>query len=160
VREWDLMTGKPLARIEAQPGYVYGLAHAPDGRLAVISFSHESPEVHLLDSAGKRLRTFKGKDKAIGSIAFSPDGAVLAAADYGANVILWDSQTGREVRTLKAVSGVGPYLMRFSADGKRLFGASIDDPFCIWDVATGERTQTWDPFAIGLMKKTDDDHAE
>jgi RNA polymerase sigma factor (sigma-70 family) len=160
VREWELMTGKPLGRIPAPPGYVYGLSRAPDGRVAILSFSHEHPEVQIQHSTGKLLQTLKGKGKAIGCIAFSPDGKLIAAADYGANVILWDSQTGREIRTMHAAGKRGVDRIAFAPDGKSLLGASIDDPFCIWDVATGKRTHSWDPFAIGAMHKTDADHAE
>ena len=138
VREWELATGKPLAKFEVQPAYIADLARSKDGRrLAVLGHSPPNPEICVLDSAGKLLRTLKGKDKTIGGLAFSPDGSLLAAADYGGRVFLWDVETGRELRTLKAAGERGSDLLAFSADGKRLLGASIDDPFCIWELASG-----------------------
>src|SRR5262249_14125335 len=136
-----------------------------------LSFSHENPEVHLFDAAGKRVRTLKGKKHAIGRFAFSPDGALLAGADYGGGGFFLVGGGGgegaaaqaagrrrararvRPPRTLKAAGQRSVDQLAFTPDSKTLLGSSIDDPFCAWDVGSGQLKHTWDPFKLGLMAR-------
>ncbi|MFL5341787.1 MAG: sigma-70 family RNA polymerase sigma factor [Gemmataceae bacterium] len=154
VREWEIATGKQLRRIDVQPRWVSDFVRSSDGRrLASLVHSQEKPEIRIFDAAGKLLRTLEGKGAAIGCLAFSPDGRQIATGDYAGKVMVWNVETGEQIKSLKAAGERGSDLLMFTADGKTLLGASIDDPFCAWDVATGERKWTRDPFALGLMAK-------
>src|SRR5260370_41585862 len=57
------------------------------------------------------------------SLAFSPDGKVLASGGYGNRIRLWDPDTGKEVRILE---GHTNYVncIAFSAAGKCLASSS------------------------------------
>jgi WD40 repeat protein len=84
-------------------------------------------------SAGElKLRaTFRGHPGARGSLAFSPDGKMLAS---GAR--LWDVATGRNTATLKEER---PYLWGtavFSPNGKALATGGSLNKVKLWDVAT------------------------
>lgn len=66
----------------------------------------------------------------IESVAFSPDGKLLASSSYGETIKFWDAATGELLQTLKDPDeSVGS--VAFSPDGNRL--ASVD----IFDPATG-----------------------
>ena len=74
------------------------------------------------------------------SVAFTPDGRVLATASRGGSVQLWDAPSGKEVRRLNVGSPV--YAAAFSPDGKVLAtgGGAREGPGQgkLWDVSTGK----------------------
>ncbi|HJT79171.1 MAG TPA: WD40 repeat domain-containing protein, partial [Gemmataceae bacterium] len=79
------------------------------------------------------------------SLAFSPDGAMLAAGGQQGEIQVWDVASGRELRRIKAGYAIGH--LAFAPDGKTL--ASGARPFLtngamppgptihLWDVRTG-----------------------
>jgi hypothetical protein len=92
--------------------------------------------------------TLKGHSGIVTSVAYSPDGALIASSD-GENlrpdvpgvVKLWDAATGREVRTLSGHERF-VYMVRFSPDGRWLVSASADATVRVWDTATGRTLHT------------------
>jgi WD40 repeat protein len=71
------------------------------------------------------------------SLAFSPDGKVLASGGYDNRIWLWDPDTGKGLRSLE---GHKSYVncIAFSADGKWLASGSQDNDLRLWEVATGK----------------------
>jgi RNA polymerase sigma factor (sigma-70 family) len=68
------------------------------------------------------------------SLAFSPDGRILAAAGPGPEIRLWGTLTGAELGTSQGHQG-GVLSLAFSPDGKRLHSGSLDGTALAWDVA-------------------------
>jgi len=73
------------------------------------------------------------------SIAFSPDGRLLAVGGYDRGIHLIDVQTGRVESSLPGHRDVIRKLA-FAADGGRLLSLSYDGRFKSWDVASGKES--------------------
>src|SRR5688572_22615923 len=68
------------------------------------------------------------------SLAFAPDGKMLASASKDRSVRLWDATSGEEIR---ALNGHGSDVLRIaiSPDGKQLASGGADGTLRIWNVA-------------------------
>jgi WD40 repeat protein len=77
------------------------------------------------------------------SVAFSPDGKMLAGAGRDGTVRLWDIATHRQIGNPIAVPGPTVTSVAFSADGTTLATGSEDHTVRLWDVAT--HNQIGDP---------------
>jgi WD40 repeat protein len=78
------------------------------------------------------------------SVAFSPDGKIVASSELGNWVHLWDAATGNEHRRFGGgktlTSGAEEiHAIAFSPDGQRIItGGSASHAIVLWDVTTGK----------------------
>jgi WD40 repeat protein len=77
-----------------------------------------------------------GHSSPVTAVAFSPSGAVVAAASADGGVRLWETAAGREPRAIATGQGVAESLA-FSPDGTRLATGGRDGTLKLWRVATG-----------------------
>jgi RNA polymerase sigma factor (sigma-70 family) len=144
---WDLPTGKELMRFEGHADVVVALAVSPDGRF-VASGSRDGT-VKLWHTPGTGIQpqaSWEAVSGAVFSVAFSPDGKLLATAggaelvkegDQPNQVTLWDTHTRAAVRSLSGHHSTVT-AVAFSPDGQRLATASFDQTFRVWDLASGQ----------------------
>jgi len=75
------------------------------------------------------------------SVAYSPDGKLLAAGYDNNQIRIWDAKKGTLMRTLSGHTGT-VWSVAFSPDGKTLISGSADKTIKFWDVQSGKELRT------------------
>ncbi|MET8681899.1 TIR domain-containing protein [Streptomyces sp. NPDC004647] len=151
VRLWRVAQrseGWSVVPLRQQPadhqGSVWACRFRPRGRIGaresdpVLVTIGNDGVVRLWDtSTGQGRRILRGHGRRVASLAFSADGAHLAACGNDGVVRLWESATGRRFKELsghndRLVSGV------FVPQGRQLATSSSDGDVYLWDALTGE----------------------
>ncbi len=142
-----------IATLERPHFYDIGaLAVSPDGAFLAIGAS----TVELLDVAKRETITTLGttldySSNTIPTVAFSPDGTLLAAGSREGAIKVWNVTSEAEVATLEGHTDQGTSL-DFSPDGSMLASGSIDSTVKIWNVATWATSATLDGHAERIGK--------
>ena len=82
-------------------------------------------------------------DSPVRSLALAPDGKVVAAADWGTTVTLWDVVNARKIAVLNAHPPFLSYL-GFSTVGDEVVAGSTDGSLVVWDRGSGEVLGSFD----------------
>jgi WD40 repeat protein len=166
VQLWDVATGKALRSLA--PGHgTSALLFSPDGvllagrgadqavRLWEVSTGKEVRQIRRVQNQPGRGVVVVGGFFGAGSLAFSPDGKLLAAPetvfDNGqvkTSVTLWEVATGKELRQIEAGMGGGVPVLALAPDGKALAYASING-IHLCSVETGKEIRQVGPQRFG-----------
>ncbi len=145
---WDARTGLPARRFDPS----VRLAFSPDSK--TLALGDMQGCVHLCDVvSGKVRRTLAGRPgeanenkKAVGSLAFSPNGKLLAAgfgwaqwwdSDYEQVARVWEVESGQELQALAHQNSVP--ALAFSPRGNLLATVGREGVLRLWNV------DTWHP---------------
>jgi WD40 repeat protein len=157
LRLWEVETGLEVRQITMrEDANVTSFTIAPDGRTLAVENTDSTLSLYEIASGKERLRLGKppkaaedvaraqflrvffsaGDDNgtsAPATLAFSPDGRLLAARGPDHNVHLWDVFSGKEVRQLAGHQGLLSALA-FGPGGKTLISGSHDTTALLWNV--------------------------
>ena len=152
VRVWSMPEAMPMAEFRQ--------GHAPIKCLAMTRDPHRSPDgsqgwllaardsgsgLVIYDLTDKTTKAgLRGKEDDVQSLAFSPDGTVLA--EVGIHTTLWDVALGRPI--LRLATGTQQNVLAFSPDGRQValatrngFGQQPGQLF-VWELEPGQGTTT------------------
>ena len=147
---WNARTGELLKTSTDPNREVYAIKYSPDGKListvgpstrSHITYSHKA---RLWDvQTGRFLGSFAGHF----SIAFSPDGNVLATGGSDNQVCLWEIRTGELYLIGERLAAFTEHTenvssVAFSPDGKVLASGSQDKTIQLWDINTRKHLKT------------------
>jgi dipeptidyl aminopeptidase/acylaminoacyl peptidase len=82
---------------------------------------------------GEQRMTLRGHSQAVNAVAFSPDGKLLATGSVGSPVHIWDTATGKVIKTLPEQHVVS---LAFSPDDRTL-GVGGRNQVVLWNLETG-----------------------
>jgi WD40 repeat protein/uncharacterized caspase-like protein len=99
-------------------------------------------QVQIWDVAsGREIGKLTGHGRAVGKVAFSRDGKLLATGGTDNTIKIWDLATKRELATLTGHTA-NIESLDFHPDGRLLASAGEDGSTFLWDTKTGEHLLT------------------
>src|SRR5262249_45101555 len=146
VSVWDIANG---AKGFDLPVRTRIIAVSPDGqRLATGSLNQDL--VHVWDvPTGKEVPNLRIRLQQAASLAFSPDGRVLATCGFDGHVRVWDLTESAGAPERKpslhwSAEGVATqHSVAFSPDSKWLAATGLDGSVAVWDASTGQEFHTF-----------------
>ena len=153
IKLWDVNTGTEICTMTGHQLQVNSVAFSPQGQL-LASASYDRTirlwQIPALESSHKEfqnrpcyslLGTLSGHAWAVLTVAFSPDGKILATGRDDNTIKLWEVNTGQLICTLVGHSW-SVVAVAFTADGETLLSASCDKTVKLWRVSTAEEIVT------------------
>jgi hypothetical protein len=148
VTVWDLTTGKEIARWE-KPKYECRIAtFSPDEENVI--FGCKDGYVREWSIKARTVTRELKETAGVYSVAFSPDGRLLAVNSGIRDVTVFDFARQREIRQFPGagknygIVGTEQYPMAFSPDGK-LFALLDEGKLCLYSTSTWEQKWCVDP---------------
>jgi WD40 repeat protein len=131
VKVWDATSDQEALTLQDPTGSTRRVAFNPLRRMALnpegtllASGSYGSETVKVWDTTTGQLQySLSGHSKRVWSVAFSPDGTLLASASEDGTVRLWDPSTG-EPRSTFAEHATAVSSVIFSPDSQRVASAT------------------------------------
>ncbi|MDE0084544.1 MAG: WD40 repeat domain-containing protein [Candidatus Poribacteria bacterium] len=141
---WDVETGRTIFFRQKNVDSVSPIMFSPNGKiLACVGdygrFDHANDTISLLDASnGEFLKRLRGHNKNITTLAFSPDGELLASSGSDSTIHLWNPRSGHLIHTFRGHTD-RVRALSFSPDGETLVSGSWDGTIRFWDLSTKQQ---------------------
>lgn len=151
-RLWDIETGYFLCVCDKHTDWIRAVAFSPTGKIFATGSDDQTVrlwdfESSLKDKGAKGRcigESLRGHTKWIWSLAFSPDGTLLASASADKIVKIWDVSDVKKPKLLRDLIGHNDEILSisFSSDGSFLASGGVDKVIKLWNIETGDCIKT------------------
>ena len=139
MRIWAAGNGRLKMSLKGS-GEVSKLAYTPDSGYIAVGYDSGAIRYFGADS-GKLYQTLTGHDRAIGGLAVSADGKLLASTELtGDTVKIWQLSDGKQLRTLG--SNLNSRTLQFAPNGSTLAVGDGNGGVTLWNAASGSKLGT------------------
>lgn len=146
IRVWNTWSGREVCRFEGHEDFALHVSLSSDGGRALSLGEDEDENIvaRLWDVGnGRGMRAFR-VGEATRCAALSPDGRRVITGGWDDSVLLWEAESGREIRRLggheHAVTCV-----EWAPDGRQAISGGVDEVLRLWDVQGGMRASAPKP---------------
>jgi WD40 repeat protein len=154
IHVFDLGAAKkePAARWAKHDNYVSALAFVKrESKAVVISGSYDRNLIWWDAESGTAVRSVKAHEGWLRDLVATPDGSRLVSAGDDMLVKVWETDTGKPVRSLEGHAKKTPqghvtalYAVAVSPDGKHLASGDRIGAVRVWELATGKLAQKFE----------------
>jgi len=151
----DATTGAFLENLNLLRGELAAVARHPSKDIVVIGGEDRTPYIYMMDRPKNMkiaddttlIRKLDRQDGVIATLAWSPDGSLIAVGGASPDVTIYDAESGRRVAACKGHQA-GIYTVGFSPDAQTLATGGFDGQVRLYRVKTGELVKAFVPVPI------------
>ena len=141
---WQVETGHHLNLSSHLPEEIGLVVFSPDGRWLAVGFGGPTDfgwdkpgKVMLFDVENRKEHRTWPSTTQVSALAFSPDGALLAAAGHDGTIRFWRTAGWNELKRWEGPPGTAYASVLFLSGGQKLAAGNAAGTVDIWDVGTG-----------------------
>ncbi|KAI1805382.1 transcription initiation factor TFIID subunit 5 [Daldinia bambusicola] len=135
VRVWSQDHASAQRLLVGHDTAISAVAWHPNGTY-VFSASDETDKSIRMWSvvSGNCVRIFTGHTEYISAMECAPNGKILASADIGGNIFLWDIDKATRIKRCRGHGRGGIWSLSFSVESNVLVSGGQDNTVRVWDV--------------------------
>ncbi|KAI1330103.1 TAF5-like protein [Xylariaceae sp. FL0255] len=126
---------------------ISAVAWHPNGTYVFSASDETDKSIRMWTMAnGNCVRVFTGHTDYISALECAPNGKILASADIGGNIFLWDIEKATRIKRCRGHGKGGIWSLSFSVESTALVSGGQDNTVRVWDVAMpSEGTRATNP---------------
>ncbi len=149
IKLWNVETGDQIRTINDYANGINSVVFSPNGKTLASGNIYEirkgsnyGASIKLWDvETGQQLKSLEGHNSSVNSVAFSPDGKLLASASVDKTIKLWNVETGEQVKSLEG-NADSVLSVAFSPNGKMLASGGKENIVKLWNVETKQQIKS------------------